>query len=133
MKYCLLFLLVLFFISPNVDNNKSISQVFRDGFYDYITCLDKISDYANKNIPLVAKLYEIPYEKSYTKIMSNRTFIKHLVVSGETIDDIIKKYNYDISNDDLKYFRKIVYKENINIISDDYNIEAGQYIIVPSQ
>ncbi|WP_122638579.1 hypothetical protein [Romboutsia sp. Marseille-P6047] len=133
MKYCLLFLLVLFFIAPNVDNNKSISQVFRDGFYDYITCLDEVSSYAYKNIPLVAKLYEIPYKNAYNKIMSDRTFTKHLVVSGETIDDIIKKYNYDISNEDLKYFRKIVYKENINIISDDYNIEAGQYIVVPSQ
>ena len=133
MKYFLLFLLMLFFISPNVEKGKSVSEVFRDGFYSYITCLDKSFNYAKENIPIISTLSEIPYEKTYKKVMSTRTLTKHLVSSGETIDDIIKKYNFDITNSDLNDFRKIIYKENIDVVSEDYNIQSGQYILVPSE
>lgn len=133
MKYLLTFLLVLFFISPSVEDSKSFSQVMRDGFYNYITCLDRSFNYAKENIPLVKELSSIPYEKTYKKVMNNRTLTKHLVSSGETIDDIIKKYNYNISSSELDDFRKVVYKENENIISDNYNIQSGDYILVPSE
>lgn len=133
MKYFLLCILVLFFIAPNIDKSDTISEVFRDSFYDYITCIDRSTSYLTENIPLLKRLSNIPYEKMYTKIMSTRTLTKHLVSNGETIDDIIKKYNYNITNNDLKYFRKIIYKENIELVSDDYNIQAGESILVPTE
>ena len=55
MKYFLSFLLILFFISPNIEKDKSISEVFRDGFFNYITCLDKSFNYAKQNFPIDRK------------------------------------------------------------------------------
>ncbi|MGL5692585.1 MAG: hypothetical protein ACRCXA_00790 [Peptostreptococcaceae bacterium] len=133
MKYLIYFLLILFFISPHVDNDVSFTQIFRDGFYDYITSLDRAFNYASENSKLIAKIAELPYEKTYKEIMTNRSLTKHFVSSGETIDDIIKKYNMNITNNELKDFRKIVYKENQGIVSDDYNIQSGQYIFVPTE
>lgn len=133
MKYLIYILLILFFISPHVDNDLSFSQVFRDGFYDYVTSLDRAFTYATEHSKIMATISEIPYKKTYENIMANRSFTKHFVCSGETIDDIIKKYNMNITNSELKDFRKIVLKENEGIISDDYNIQSGQYLIVPSE
>ena len=133
MKYFLSFLLILFFISPNIEKDKSISEVFRDGFFNYITCLDKSFNYAKQNFPIISTLTELSYEKSYNKIMDTRSFTKHLVSSGETIDDIIKKYNFNINNSDLDDFREIIYKENSDVVSEDYNIQSGEYIFVPTE
>ncbi|MDU7905094.1 MAG: hypothetical protein E7J33_06015 [Peptostreptococcaceae bacterium] len=63
--------------------------------------------------------------------MKNRTFVKHFVETGETLDDIIKIYNKDIDN--IENFRKVVYKENSNVISDDYKLKSGEYILIPSE
>ncbi|MBC5995527.1 hypothetical protein EAI30_03750 [Romboutsia ilealis] len=133
MKYFLSFLLILFFISPNIEKDKSISEVFRDGFFNYITCLDKSFNYAKQNFPIISTLTELSYEKTYNKIMDTRSFTKHLVSSGETIDDIIKKYNFNINNSDLDDFREIIYKENSDVVSEDYNIQSGEYIFVPTE
>lgn len=131
MKYVLIFLLILFFIAPSVDEAKSIPQVLKAGVYNYITCLDKSVDYLSENYPVFNQLTELPYKKSYTKVMKNRTFVKHFVEAGETLDDIIKIYNKDIDN--IENFRKVVYKENSNVISDDYKLKSGEYILVPSE
>ena len=133
MKYFLSFLLILFFISPNIEKDKSISEVFRDGFFNYITCLDKSFNNAKQNFPIISTLTELSYEKTYNKIMDTRSFTKHLVSSGETIDDIIKKYNFNINNSDLDDFREIIYKENSDVVSEDYNIQSGEYIFVPTE
>lgn len=65
--------------------------------------------------------------------MNTRSFTKHLVSSGETIDDIIKKYNFNITSNDLDDFRKIIYKENSDVVSEDYNVQSGEYIFVPTE
>ena len=63
--------------------------------------------------------------------MKNRSLIKHYVNSGESIDQIIKTYNSNIDKD-IDDFREVVYKENQGIVSSDYNVQAGEYILVPS-
>ncbi|MCR1848729.1 hypothetical protein NSA42_05505 [Paeniclostridium sordellii] len=131
MKYVLIFLLILFFIAPSVDEAKSIPQVLKAGVYNYITCLDKSVDYLSENYPVFNQLTELPYKKSYTKVMKNRTFVKHFVETGETLDDIIKIYNKDIDN--IDNFRKVVYNENSNVVSDDYKLKSGEYILIPSE
>lgn len=133
MKYFLSFLLILLFISPNIEKDKSISEVCRDGFFSYITCLDRSFNYAKQNIPFISTLTEFAYEKTYNKIMNTRSFTKHLVSYGETIDDIIKKYNFNITSNDLDDFRKIIYKENSDVVSEDYNVQSGEYIFVPTE
>ena len=70
------------------------------------------------------------YKASYDSIMKNRVFQSHLVQSGETLDSIIQLYNNDI--DDIETFRKVVYKENQDIVSSSYDVKAGEYILVPS-
>ena len=56
---------------------------------------------------------------------------KHLVISGETLDDIIKTYNNNIDN--IEDFRKIVYLENNDTLTKDYQVNTGEYILVPSE
>ena len=34
--------------------------------------------------------------------------------------------------DDIETFRKVVYKENQDIVSSSYDVKAGEYILVPS-
>ncbi len=131
MKFLIVLLIVLSFIAPSVQDDKSVSEVFKDGFYNYITCLDDSKNYLVKNVPFFSKLSKISYEKSYTKVMENRYFVKHLVSSGETIDDIIKSYNANI--DDIESFREVVYKENPQVISDEYQVQSGEYLTVPSE
>ena len=62
--------------------------------------------------------------------MKDRVFQSHLIQSGETLDSIIQLYNNNIN--DIEAFRKIVYKENQEIISSSYDVKAGEYILVPS-
>lgn len=130
MKYILIFLIVLSFIGPTADSDKSFVSVFKDGFYNYITCLDNTFNYLADNVDAFSKLTEIPYEKAYKDVMNDRHFTKHLVSSGETLDDIIKKYNTNI--DDIENFRKVVYKENEGLVSKSYDVQSGEYIVVPS-
>ena len=127
------FLLFLIFVAPNIKEDVDISQSFRDGFYDYLTSLDKAVDYANENIPFISKITNMSYNKIYKKVMEDRFLTKHLVSSGETLDYIIKKYNSSISDNDLEDFRKVVYKENIDVVSEDYSIQSGKYILVPKE
>lgn len=127
------FLLFLVFVAPNIKEDVDISQSFRDGFYDYLTSLDKAVDYANENIPFISKITNMSYNKTYKKVMEDRFLTKHLVSSGETLDYIIKKYNSSISDNDLEDFRKVVYKENIDVVSEDYSIQSGKYILVPKE
>lgn len=131
MKYLLIFILTLFFISPNISDCTSFSQVIKSGIYNYITCLDKSFDYLNENVPAFNQITKIPYIKTYEEIMSNRYFVKHFVKQGQTLDDIIKTYNKDIEN--IEKFRKVVHKKNPNVISRDYNLKSGEYILVPSE
>lgn len=130
MKYILIFLIVLSFIGPSVQEDKSFGSVFKDGFYNYLTCLDNSVDYLTKKVPLFASLSELSYERVYKNVMKDRTLIKHLVVSGETLDSIINLYNNDVDN--IENFRKVVYKENEGTVSDTYELQAGQYITIPS-
>ena len=62
--------------------------------------------------------------------MKDRVFQEHLIQSGETLDSIIQLYNTNI--DDMEAFRKVVYKENQDIVSSSYDVKAGEYILVPS-
>lgn len=131
MKYVLLILIVLLFIGPSVEDCTSLSQVFKEGIYNYITCLDTSVDYLSENVPVFNSLTELSYNKAYKKVMNGRHIVKHFVNPGETLDDIIKSYNTDI--DDIDDFRKVVYKKNIDIVSSDYNLSSGEYILVPSE
>ncbi|WP_373600931.1 hypothetical protein [Paraclostridium bifermentans] len=131
MKYILIFIVILLFISPNVDKCNSIGEALKSGIYNYITCVDNTVNYLVENTSFFNKLSEIPYTNAYKNIMSDRHFVKHFIEYGETLDDIIKFYNKDINN--LDDFRKVVYKENSDIVSKDYDLKAGNYILVPSE
>ena len=131
MKYLLLFLIMLSFIAPSAQSDKSFSDVFKDGFYNYITCLDNSLNYLVETVPAFSNLVQIPYEKAYKKVMDDRHLVKHLVTSGETLDDIIKSYNSNIN--DIENFRKVIYKENDGIVSKEYQVQSGEYITIPSE
>ncbi|MGL5313062.1 MAG: hypothetical protein ACRC92_07425, partial [Peptostreptococcaceae bacterium] len=72
-----------------------------------------------------------PYELASDKVMEDRILQKHLVLSGETLDDIIKSYNTDVDN--IEAFRKVVYKENPDVVTKDYQVKSGEYILIPSE
>ena len=131
MKYIITILLVLLIISTSVDEDLSTTSLIRQCAYNYITCLSNSINYLGENISVFSQIKNKPYEKTYTKVMKNRSLIKHYVNSGESIDQIIKTYNSDI-NKDIDAFREVVYKENQGIVSSDYNVQAGEYILVPS-
>lgn len=130
MKYFISFILLLLFIAPVVDDDKTFSEVFRGGIYSYITCVDGTVNYLVSNIPVLSKIAERPYLIAYDNVMQDRRFTKHLVGSGETLDDIIKDYNTKIEN--IEDFRKVVYKENPDIVSRSYEIKSGDYITIPT-
>lgn len=130
MKYFITFILILLFIAPVVDDEKTISEVFKGGVYSYITCVDNSVNYLVSNIPLLSKLVERPYMIAYDKVMLDRRLTKHLVAPGETLDDIIKDYNTKIDN--IEDFRKVIYKENPEIVSKSYEVKSGDYITVPT-
>ena len=68
---------------------------------------------------------------AYNKIMNTRVMEKHLVLAGQTLDDIIKTYNTDIDN--IEDFRKVIYIENKDVVTKDYQVNYGEYILVPSE
>lgn len=131
MKYIMTILLALLIISTAVDEDLSTTSLIRQCAYNYITCLSNSINYLGENLSVFSQIKNKPYEKIYTKVMKNRSLIKHYVNSGESIDQIIKTYNSDI-NKDIDAFREVVYKENQGIVSSDYNVQAGEYILVPS-
>lgn len=131
MKYIMTILLALLIISTAVDEDLSTTSLIRQCAYNYITCLSNSINYLGENISVFSQIKNKPYEKTYTKVMKNRSLIKHYVNSGESIDQIIKTYNSDIDKD-IDAFREVVYKENQGIVSSDYNVQAGEYILVPS-
>lgn len=131
MKYIMTILLALLIISTSVDEDLSTTSLIRQCAYNYITCLSNSINYLGENLSVFSQIKNKPYEKTYTKVMKNRSLIKHYVNSGESIDQIIKTYNSDI-NKDIDAFREVVYKENQGIVSSDYNVQAGEYILVPS-
>ena len=131
LKYILFFLIILSFIGPVADKEKSFDSVIKDSIYNYITCLDNSINYLSNNFTFVDKILNIQYELAYNNIMEDRVMEKHLVISGETLDDIIKTYNNNIDN--IEDFRKIVYLENKDIVTKDYQVNTGEYILVPSE
>ena len=131
MKYILLFLIILSFIGPVADKEKSFDSVIKDSIYNYITCLDNSINYLSNNFTFVDKILNIQYELAYNNIMEDRVMEKHLVISGETLDDIIKTYNNNIDN--IEDFRKVVYLENKDTVTKDYQVNTGEYILVPSE
>lgn len=131
MKYIMTILLALLIISTAVDEDLSTTSLIRQCAYNYITCLSNSINYLGENLSVFSQIKNKPYEKIYTKVMKNRSLIKHYVNTGESIDQIIKTYNSDI-NKDIDAFREVVYKENQGIVSSDYNVQAGEYILVPS-
>lgn len=131
MKYIMTILLALLIISTAVDEDLSTTSLIRQCAYNYITCLSNSINYLGENISVFSQIKNKPYEKIYTKVMKNRSLIKHYVNSGESIDQIIKTYNSNIDKD-IDDFREVVYKENQGIVSSDYNVQAGEYILVPS-
>ena len=130
MKYILFFLIILSFIGPVADKEKSFDSVIKDSIYNYITCLDNSINYLSNNFTFVDKILNIQYELAYNNIMEDRVMEKHLVISGETLDDIIKTYNNNIDN--IEDFRKVVYLENKDTVTKDYQVNTGEYILVPS-
>lgn len=131
MKYIMTILLALLIISTAVDEDLSTTSLIRQCAYNYITCLSNSINYLGENLSVFSQIKNKPYEKIYTKVMKNRSLIKHYVNSGESIDQIIKTYNSNIDKD-IDDFREVVYKENQGIVSSDYNVQAGEYILVPS-
>ncbi len=130
MKYFLLFLIILSFIGPSVNDDKTTGDILKDSVYNYITSLDSTFNYLVKNVSFFSNISENLYKTSYNSIMKDRVFQEHLIQPGETLDSIILLYNKNI--DDMEAFRKVVYKENQDIISSSYDVKAGQYILVPS-
>ena len=130
MKYVLVFLIILSFIGPSVDEDKNTRDIIKNSLYNYITCLDNTFNYLTNNVSFFSNISENFYKVSYNSIMKDRVFQEHLVQSGETLDSIIQLYNNNI--EDIDAFRKVVYKENKDVISNSYDIKAGEYIIVPS-
>lgn len=131
MKYILFFLIILSFIGPVANKEKSFDSVIKDSIYNYITCLDNSINYLSNNFTFVDKILNIQYELAYNNIMEDRVMEKHLVISGETLDDIIKTYNNNIDN--IEDFRKVVYLENKDTVTKDYQVNTGEYILVPSE
>lgn len=130
MKYFLLFLIILSFIGPAANNNDTTNDVIKNTLYNYVTCLDSTFNYLVNNVSYFSSLSEKLYETSYESVMKDRVFQEHLIQPGETLDSIIKLYNNEIDN--IETFRKVVYKENQDIISSSYDVTAGEYILVPS-
>ncbi|MBQ6631846.1 MAG: LysM peptidoglycan-binding domain-containing protein [Romboutsia sp.] len=130
MKYFLLFLIILSFIGTSVSDDKTTGNVLKDSVYNYITSLDNTFNYLVENVSFFSNISENSYKTSYNSIMKDRIFQEHLVQPGETLDSIIQLYNTNI--DDIEAFRKVVYKENQDIVSSSYDVKAGEYILVPS-
>ena len=131
MKYIFLFLIILSFVGSSLNDNKSTDNILKNSLYSYITCLDNTFNYLVDNVSFFSNISENLYKNSYDSIMKNRILQEHLIQPGETLDSIIQIYNKDI--DDIEVFRKVVHKENPDVISSSYDVKSGEYILVPSE
>ncbi|MGL5750530.1 MAG: hypothetical protein ACRCXT_08390 [Paraclostridium sp.] len=132
MKYIIIILISFLLISTTVDEDLTNTSLIRQCIYNYITCLSSSFDYLGENVEVFAQLQNIPYERTYSSVMENRILVKHYVENGENIDQIIKKYNPNIDSN-LGDLREVIYKENTNIVSSDYQVKSGEYILVPCE
>lgn len=110
---------------------KVSSDFLRESVYNYITSLDAGLDMIDNSIPVMGGLKNFTYERTYNKVMKNRKFISHTVEDGENLDEIIKKYNTDI--DDIDDFRRVAKEENKNKVSETYDIQFGEELLIPSE
>ena len=131
MKYIFLFLIILSFVGSSLNDNKSTDNILKNSLYSYITCLDNTFNYLVDNVSFFSNISENLYKNSYDSIMKNRILQEHLIQPGETLDSIIQIYNNNI--DDIELFRKVVHKENPDVISSSYDVKSGEYILVPSE
>lgn len=132
MKYIVATLICLLLISSAVDEDLTTTSLIRQCLYNYITCLSNSFDYLDENVEVFSQIKNKPYERTYSIVMKDRSLIKHYVETGESLDQIIKMYNPDIDKK-IDDFREVVYKENQSIVSSDYQIKSGEYILVPSK
>ncbi len=58
MKYFLLFLIILSFIGPAVDDSKSIGDIVNNSIYNYITSVDNTVSYLVNNVSLFSNISE---------------------------------------------------------------------------
>ena len=65
MKYFLLFLIILSFIGPAVDDSKSIGDIVNNSIYNYITSVDNTVSYLVDNVSLFSNISEKSYKASY--------------------------------------------------------------------
>lgn len=131
MKLILTILLFIAFIGPSVDDNKSVSEVFKDALFNYVSSIDKTSTFLSENFEIFRELKEIPLKTKYEEVMKDRVFVKHTIESGQTLDMIIRMYNSDVDN--MEKFRQIILNENKEAVSSDYSLKSGVSILVPSE
>jgi hypothetical protein len=113
------------------ENIKISGDILRESIFNYISCLDAGLDIIDNSMPVMGGLKNFTYERTYNKVMKNREFISHIVEDGENLDDIIKKYNTDI--DDIDDFRKVTKEKNKTKVSDTYDIQSGEELLIPSE
>jgi len=130
MKLILLILLVIAFIGPAVDKEKSIGEVFKDSLINYVSSVDRTVSFLSSHSETFNEIKEFPFRNSYEDVMKDRVFVKHTVTGGENLDSIIKLYNSQI--DDIDEFRKVVLYENKENVSSDYSLIVGTTILIPS-
>ena len=58
MKYVLVFLIILSFIGPSVDEDKNTSDIIKNSLYNYITCLDNTFNYLTNNVSFFSNISE---------------------------------------------------------------------------
>lgn len=110
---------------------KMSSDFLRESIYNYITSLDAGLDIIDDSMPVIGGLKNFTYERTYNKVMKNREFINHIVEDGENLDEIIKKYNNNTG--DIDDFRKVIKEKNKNKVSDTYDIQSGEELLIPSE
>ena len=134
MKYLISIFFILITILSISLSDLSFFSSLKEGFYMYITSVDNISTYLIDNVAFIEKLSNLKYEQLYEDIMENRNFVEHKVLPGENLDTIILKYNPDINiSKEIEAFREIVHMENQDKVSEDYNLQSWDYILIPSK
>ena len=108
----------------------------KEGLYRF-TVIEKETDIAKSFVKNILKNSNIDADLSVTQEgnlikvdIRGQEAASLIGRRGETLDSIIQLYNNNIN--DIEAFRKIVYKENQEIISSSYDVKAGEYILVPS-
>ncbi|MFI3210284.1 MAG: hypothetical protein R3Y64_04455 [Peptostreptococcaceae bacterium] len=130
MKIILMILLFIAFIGPSVEDNKSITQVFKDSVVNYVSSVDNTVTYLSENSEVFRDITQSKIQNSYDNVMQNRVLVKHVINSGESLDSIIRFYNDEVKN--IDEFRTVILNENPDSVSSDYSLKAGNSILVPS-